>query len=152
MMKRGFWISLAALAAGVLPVSADAAPAPRALLEGMVCARASNPLDRAVGITAVMRPVAGTERMELRFQLLRRPAGAPGFSEVQGGDLGVWRHPTDPATLGQRPDDVWRLNKQVANLAGPAVYRFRVTFRWKGTSGRVLEHLVRLSELCSQPG
>jgi hypothetical protein len=144
-------IALVGAASAALTVPAGAAAPPRASLEGMVCARGANPLDRAVAIVAVMRPLPGTERMELRFQLERRAAGTQGFTEVRGGDLGQWRHPTDPPTLGQRPDDVWRLNKEVANLTGPAVYRFRVTFRWTGSGGHALGRMVRLTAPCVQP-
>jgi hypothetical protein len=125
-------------------------PPPRASLQPIVCVRGSNRLDRAVAVTAVMRPVPGTWRMELRFQLERRPSGATAFSQVYGGDLGRWRHPTNPATLGQRPGDVWRLKKEVVNLVAPAVYRFRVTFRWSGSAGQALGQVTRLSGACAQ--
>jgi hypothetical protein len=143
-------IALVCAAFGSLSVAAGAAAPPRASLEPIFCLRAANPLDRAVAVTAVMRPVPGTDRMELRFELERRFAGAQGFSEVHGGDLGLWRHPTDP-TLGQRPADVWKLNKEVVNLVAPAVYRFGVTFRWIGNAGQVLGRVMRLSGTCDQP-
>jgi hypothetical protein len=144
-------IALVGAASAAPTVTASAAVPPRAVLGGMVCERGANPLDRAVAIVAVMRPLPGTERMELRFQLERRAVGTQGFTEIHGGDLGQWRHPTDPSTLGQRADDVWRLDKQVANLTGPAAYRFRVTFRWTGNAGHELGRVVRLTAPCDQP-
>ena len=156
-MHRAGLIGLIALVcAGSGAFSAGAAgavgtaPPPRASLQPIVCVGGSNQLDRAVAVTAVMRPVPGTRRMELRFQLERRMSGATAFSQVYGGDLGRWRHPTNPATLGQRPGDVWRLKKEVVNLVAPAVYRFRVTFRWSGSGGRALGQVTRLSGACAQ--
>lgn len=139
-------MSLTALA----PAAAANTAAPRASLENFACQRASTALDRSIEVTGVMRPMTGTQRMEMKFVLLRRPASGEQFQPVSGGDLGHWRQPT-PATLGQRPSDVWRLRKVVANLSGPAVYRFRVTFRWEGASGTSLGHTTLFSGLCSQP-
>jgi hypothetical protein len=88
--------------------------------------------------------------MELRFRLFEKPRGARSYSDVTGGDLGKWISPQDP-TLGQRPADVWILRKQVVNLTGPAVYRFRVGFRWIGVHGRVLGRQFRWARPCDQP-
>jgi hypothetical protein len=125
-------------------------PLPRASLQGFVCQRAANSLDRVIAATAVMRPVSGTQRMEMRFVLQRRGAGMGSFTTVQGGDLGRWLQPKSP-TLGQRQSDVWRLRKLVANLVGPATYRFRVTFRWSAGLGVVLERTTLTSEACAEP-
>ncbi len=148
-MRRAACAGLAGL---LLSSSAAAAavtrPLPRAALTGGVCRASSNPLDRAVAITAVMRPVAGTKRMELMFQLQEKPLSGGTFTMVKGGDLGHWRR--SPGTLGQRPNDVWRVQKMVANLP-PAFYRFRVGFRWSGASGRLLARTVRLGPSCYQP-
>ena len=96
-----------------------------------------------------MRPLAGTRHMSLKFDLLMSDGGsvrapsscAPGIS---GLDL-----PQDP-TLGQLPGDVWNLRKQVVELGAPAVYRFRVLFRWTGAHGRVIGSAVRYSPRCRQ--
>jgi CARDB len=98
----------------------------------------------------VMRPVPDTRKMQLRFQLYSRANAAPAFSPVIGGDLGTWITPKDP-TLGQRPGDVWNLQKQVADLLAPATYRFRVSFRWLGVHGHVLATAMKLSAMCFQP-
>jgi hypothetical protein len=86
--------------------------------------------------------------MQMRFVLLRELAGQSTFSSVHGSGLGNWLSPPNP-TLGQIPSDVWILNKPVVNLRAPAVYRFRVTFRWIGRSG-VIGSRTRLSPLCTQ--
>jgi hypothetical protein len=87
--------------------------------------------------------------MQLMFVLQRRLAGRSGFSSVRGSELGNWLSPVNP-TLGQLPSDVWNVKKPVVNLPGPATYRFRVTFRWVGSSG-VIGNQTRLSPLCTQP-
>ncbi len=149
-------LAAAASADGALaaPPSADgalAAPPPRAALDQFVCQRAANVLNRAISIQAVMRPVSGTQRMGLKFQLLRKTHRARSFVDVSFGSLGKWVYPTDPPTLGQRPDDVWQYTRLVAKLPGPAVYRFRVSFRWTGTGGSVLQLTSLLSPKCAQP-
>jgi hypothetical protein len=108
-------------------------------------------IDRFVSIRAVMRPVARTRRMEVRFELqeMTRPHGA--YTRVTGGDLGTWLSPTTPTTLGQGPNDVWIISHPVANLHAPAVYRFRVSFRWLGSQLRVLSMESLLSDKCFEP-
>ncbi|MGA2013963.1 MAG: hypothetical protein ABSH51_25995 [Solirubrobacteraceae bacterium] len=124
---------------------------PRAQLEGFVCQKALDPPSRAVGVESVMRPVTGTARMAIRFDLLEHPAGSTTpRSVVRAGDLGVWLTPKNP-TLGQLPGDVWQLDKDVYDLDAPADYRFRVTFRWTGASGQVVATTVRQSAICHQP-
>jgi hypothetical protein len=103
-------------------------------------------LNRAIEITATMRPLPGTQQMALKFVLLERQPGHV-FRQVRGGDLGHWRHP-NPPTFGQNPGDTWVVTKQVVNLA-PAVYRLRVTFRWFGR-GAVIGRTTRLSPACHQ--
>ena len=146
---------LAATLALVLGLCGSAAEAdqspeqPRAALERFACQHSANALDRAVAVTALMRPVTGTAHLELRFNLQRKSTAHGSFTNVSGGDLGKWRSPSDP-TLGQRADDVWIVDKQVANLAAPAVYRFRVAFRWLGADGRPLSRELLASPRCVQ--
>lgn len=120
-----------------------------AQLTGFACARALDPANRAISVQAVMRPVAGTRAMAIQVALLEQPTGARAMLPVRSGDLGRWISPSE-AGLGQRPGDVWRLDKAVVNLEAPAVYRFRVSFRWTGTRGRVIGRATRVSGLCRQ--
>lgn len=136
----------AAVATPVVPVSA--ATPPRAQLATYSCTHALEPGARAIGIKAVMRPLSGTRKMAMRFELLQRSPGQPA-QEVSGGDLGVWRTPPTP-TLGQLPGDIWRLQKSVYNLAVPFTYQFRVSFRWTGRNGKVLGTATRSSHTCRQ--
>ena len=142
-------LAVAGLIGGWSPAVAGATAPPRASLQDFVCQPAANELSRLIGVTAVMRPMLGTQRMQLMFVLQRRLAGRSRFSTVRGRGLGNWLSPLNP-TLGQLPSDVWRVNKPVINLPGPATYRFRVTFRWVGSSG-VIGYQARLSPLCTQP-
>ncbi len=128
--------------------SAFAATPARSLLSAFSCTHALDPGARAVGVKATMRPLTGTRKMAMRFELLQRSPGLP-VQEVSGGDLGVWRSPPNP-TLGQLPGDVWRLQKSVYNLAVPFTYQFRVTFRWTGVHGKVLGTATRYTHTCRQ--
>ncbi len=151
-MKRVFIISLAVAllgAAGAVAATASGAGS-RAHLRHFVCQRALDPAARAVSVTAVMRPLTGTAKMALRFELLSRAAGASTMNPISGGDLNTWISPPNP-TLGQRAGDVWILNKQVVNLMAPATYRFRVLFRWTGARNRVLASTEQTSPRCYQP-
>jgi hypothetical protein len=122
---------------------------PLAHVKGLLCQHALDPPARGVSITAVMRPLKGTKKMQLRFQLLSKAKPTGPYSSVSGGDLGTWITPAN-TTLGQRSGDVWILHKQVVNLAA-ADYRFRVSFKWFGAHGRVLGSATRDSDVCSQP-
>ncbi|HEX3978700.1 MAG TPA: CARDB domain-containing protein [Solirubrobacteraceae bacterium] len=139
----------AAAAVAVAPVaSVSAAASPRSQLTAFTCTHALDPGARAVAVKATMRPLTGTRRMAMRFELLQRTPGLP-VQEVSGGDLGVWRTPPNP-TLGQLPGDVWRLQKSVYNLEVPFTYQFRVSFRWTGLHGKVLGTATRYTRSCGQ--
>jgi hypothetical protein len=129
------------------PLGVASAATPRAELTHFVCRQAQNPRHREMAVTAVMRPLSGTQAMEMKFSLLRQAAGARSFTQVHSGDLDKWIHPSDP-TLGQRPADVWQVKKTVSDLAGTAVYRLKVTFRWIGSRHRRLDQAVRLTTIC----
>src|SRR5437764_14163217 len=93
----------AALAIAAPPLAAASTPAPRrSALRDFGCHRSSDSLSRWIGVTAVMRPVSGTQHMAMKFQLLRKRPHRQSFVDVSGGDLGKWIHPTNPPTLGQR--------------------------------------------------
>jgi len=145
-------VPIAFVAAGVLAYAASSAAAPvsppRASLRAFVCQRGLDPPSRGISVQSVMRPIPGTERLAVRFELLRRQTGATVL--VRGGHLGTWISPAN-ATLGTRVDDVWQVTKSVVDLAAPADYRFRVSFRWLGRHGRILGQAMRLTEKCHQP-
>lgn len=128
--------------------AASGAPA-RAQLRGFACHPALDPPNRLVSVTAVMRPLSGTMRLSLKFDLLVSRGASTPHRVVRAGDLGAWITPQNP-TLGHLPGDVWNLHKTVVELAAPATYRFRVWFRWTGAHGRVLGLAVRYSRTCHQ--
>jgi hypothetical protein len=122
----------------------------RAQLRSFVCGRALDPPARALSVTAVMRPVAGTQHMQINFVLLEKVGGGA-WSSVAGPHFGVWISPQNQPTLGQRPGDVWKVPFPVADLAAPASYRLEVSFRWLGQHGVVLAAVTRLTRGCWQP-
>jgi hypothetical protein len=157
-MKRWLVIagSLAALAvpapATGLPAAgspATGASAGKATLQGFQCITALDPSARAMTVSSVMRPLAHTVRMAVRFDLLESPKRGGPITTVRYGDLGKWKSIADQPR-GQRPITKWIVNKQVRDLA-TAYYHFRVSFRWTGSHGKVLGSAVRASDVCFQP-
>lgn len=129
-----------------------ARPPSRAVLSHLVCEKALDPVARAVSVTATMRPVPGTQRLEMRVKLLRRQPHQ-GFTAVPvpaGSKLGSWITPAD-ASLGQQPGDIWKVQFPVADLLAPATYRFQAQFRWLGAHDRQLALAERVSRDCHQP-
>jgi hypothetical protein len=139
-----------ALALDAGTAAAQSPPPPRDQLEGFVCQTALDPPARAVSIQAVMRPLTGTSKLQMKFELLRQTKSQTRFVSVHGRGLGTWISPDDP-TLGQRPGDVWILNHPVVNLTAPATYRFRVTFKWIGAQGQTLGTATQAGPTCYQP-
>jgi hypothetical protein len=144
-------VAACALAVGSATASAQSSPAPpNDQLRSLVCQKALDPPARAVSIQAVMRPVTGTAKMQMKFQLMRQSKPHGRFVAVKGRGLGSWISPSDP-TLGQQSGDVWILNHPVVNLAAPATYKFKVTFKWTGTQGQTLGTDTLVSTTCYQP-
>jgi hypothetical protein len=141
---------LAAASIGSATASGATAPSPRDELRSFVCQKALDPPARAVSVQAVMRPVSGTSRMQVRFDLMRQTTPGGRFKLVRGRLLGSWLSPQNP-TLGQVPGDVWIVNHPVVDLPAPATYRFRVSFRWIDSAGRQLSSAVQSSPNCYQP-
>jgi CARDB len=149
-MKRNALIVFCALATGLIAASTVGADASRSRLGSPMCVTALDPASRAISVTAVMRPVSSTTKMQLKFDLLSRAGSSRPFARVRGGDLNTWVTPKDP-TLGQQPNDVWNLIKQVVDLKAPATYRFKVAFRWLGAHGKMLGTVVKTGPTCYQP-
>lgn len=141
---------LATAPIGSAVASGASAPAPRDQLRSFVCQKALDPPARAISVQAVMRPVSGTAKMQMRFELMRRSKTGEPFRLVRGRLLGSWTSPPNPS-LGQRPGDVWIVNHPVVDLPAPATYRFRVSFRWTNAAGQKLSTAVQTSPNCAQP-
>lgn len=154
MTRVGFALGLAAgvaaAAIGSATASGASAPPSRAQLGSFVCQKALDPPARAISVQAVMRPVTGTSKMQVRFDLMRQSSPGGPFKLVRGRLLGSWISPSNP-TLGQRSGDVWIVNHPVVDLPAPATYHFRVSFRWVGSRGQQLATAVQSSANCYQP-
>jgi len=138
------------LALGSGAAAATTTPPPNDQLRSFVCQKALDPPARAVSVQAVMRPLTGTSKMQMKFELLRQLKPHTRFLAVHGRGLGSWISPDDP-TLGQQAGDVWILNHPVVNLIAPATYKFRVSFKWIGAQGQTLGTATQASPTCYQP-
>lgn len=118
----------------------------RDAIGAIACHQAINPLQRDVSVQATMRPLTGTQTLQIKFSLNLTVSGEPATAVVAGG-LGQWLTPSDP-TLGRRSGDIWKLSKSVYNLGGGS-YQFAVAFRWLGASGTVLKTGTLHSSSCS---
>jgi hypothetical protein len=121
----------------------------RAQLRSSDCHEALDPQDRSISVKAVMRPLPGTQKLQLKFDLLLGHDGSSAQSSVHAGNLGTWLSPRNP-TLGQVPADVWNFKKSIFQLDAPAIYRFKVSFRWLGSGGRVIGSAVHYTKRCRQ--
>ena len=150
--KRLLGVGAAVMCALARPgtAAAQSTPPPNDQLRSFVCQKALDPPARAVSVQAVMRPVTGTSKMQMKFELMRQTKPHTRFVAVHGRGLGTWISPTDP-TLGQQAGDVWILNHPVVNLAAPATYKFKVVFKWIGAQGQTLGMATQASPTCYQP-
>src|SRR5205085_5926213 len=120
-----------------------------AQLRSSVCHNALDPQNRTTSVKVVMRAMAGTQKLQLKFSLLVGRDGSSPQTSVRGKNLGVWLTPKNP-TLGQLSGDVWNFQKSVVELDAPATYQFRVSFRWLGAGGHVIGSAVRYGKPCRQ--
>jgi hypothetical protein len=149
-LRHGVVAAVCALAVALGAATAGAATPSTDQLSSFVCQKALDPPARAVSVQAVMRPVPGTAKMQMRFELMRQWHPGARFMVVRGRFLDSWLSPQDP-TLGQRPNDVWIVKHPVVNLTAPATYRFRVSFRWTGAQGQHLATAMQTTAGCYQP-
>ena len=91
-----------------------------------------------------MRPVPGTDRMQVRFTLQVREGALPLWRRVVAAGLDEW--------LTSAPGvSRYSYTKTVRNLAAPAAYRAVVRFRWLDAGGAVLARSRATSRTCRQP-
>ena len=90
----------ALLAAGTAsagtPSGGQSSLSPRAQLTGFSCHRALDPASRSISVTAVMRPLTGTQHLALRFDLLSTSPLTGITTAVHFGDLGTWKTAEQP--------------------------------------------------------
>ncbi len=119
------------------------APALSAALE--TCETSALPAGRVASFVGSMPAVAGTERMQMRFDLQRRQAGEKLWHRLLGVQgFGVWE-----SALPGRAGFVF--HKRVDGLQVPASYRAIVRFRWYRADGTVARHARKRTTVCAQP-
>jgi hypothetical protein len=130
----------AAAAGAAAPGRSDA----RARL--VACKPALDQLSRSLVVDSVMRALAPGDRMQMRFDLYQRKPSALRFRRMAppGVGLGVW----NPSTPGFSR---FRYRKAIQNLAAPAVYFVKVSYRWLDAAGTVTARTARRTGLCNQP-
>lgn len=120
---------------------AAAGPVLRTSAKLTECATGATPDERYARYSALMRVVAGTDRMGVRFDLYARADDDEPFHRVDAPRLGTWSYSTA---------DIYRKGLQVTNLA-PATYRATVSFRWLDADGHVIASSKRRTETCTEP-
>ena len=100
--------------------------------------------ERFVEFRGVMRQVAGSETMWMRFGLQERLGDRP-FARTRVPGLSAWRK--------SRPGVLRFVHRQrVLGLAEGSKYRARVRFRWYDADGNLVKETVRRSPSCRQGG
>jgi CARDB len=97
--------------------------------------------DASAAFYGRMRPVAGSDRMWMRFTILERQAG--GYEPLRARGLSLW-HRSKPGV------SAFGYRQTVRGLQPGGVYRARVSFRWYSPEGELLERTRRTSPACRQ--
>jgi len=142
-MHRAWLTALATLAVAA-PASAAPATAPpdAAKVRLVACHTGADPSARSLTVDASMRAIAGSARMQLRFDLYRQRRGR--LVAVGGPGLGNWNLATPGVAR-------LRFRKTIANLPAPGVYRVLVRYRWLDADGTSVATARRLTLPCTQP-
>jgi CARDB protein len=143
MVRRLILMACAGLLA--LPAAAQSATAPRASAQLDRCHPSLDAAQRYAAFSGAMRSLrGGQDRMDMRFDLYRRPRGGVVFKRVAAPGLGMWNR-ANPG-VGR-----FRFRQKVENLSAPAGYRAVVSFRWIGADGRVFARAQHVTLVCAQP-
>ena len=135
-----FAVPLMILAAAVPAAPASAKGADAALPADVRLAGCSVE-DSSAEFYGRMRPVAGAERMAMRFTLLERHSD--GYQRLQAPGLSRW-HRSRPGV------GAFGYRQTVRGLQPGGAYRARVSFRWYSADGEVVERTRRTSRACRQ--
>ena len=143
-MKHRILIGALGAAALALPASATAATQRTYSAPLVSCTTGLLPTQRSLEVDAVMRPIGRAARMALRLDLLQRTPQTGAYARIGGPGLGIWKrsHKNVPS---------FELDQRVDNLAAPASYEMRVSFRWYSASGKVLRTSHRTTKACHEP-
>lgn len=143
MRRIALLASVAALGVAVAALAQPAFPPLKARL--VTCQTGADAADRYAIFTGSMPAQPGARTLAMRFELLERQAGSRAFSLVHLPRWGVWER----TTRGGVPGFIF--TKRVEQLAAPAAFRARLTFRWRDRNGDVLRTAHRTSGVCRQP-
>ena len=136
-MRRALLVSLLFMAA--FPAAAQAAS-----VKLLACVPALEGAERSATFEARVRPLAGSERIQVRFTLQLREAATATWRRVAAPGLDAW--------LTSAPGvSRYFYSKTVQNLAAPATYRMLVRFRWLDGGGDVVARSRAASRSCRQP-
>jgi hypothetical protein len=133
---------LAAVPADALAVEPAERPPLRARL--VACETGATAAVRYAIFTGSMPALPGAARMEMRFDMLQRHVGGPGYSRVPLPKWGQWEHTERRGIAG------FIFTKRVEQLSAPATYRAAVRFRWFDSAGHLLRTARRISAPCRQ--
>jgi hypothetical protein len=97
--------------------------------------------ERSAAFYGRMRPIAGGERMWMRFAVLERQAD--GYQPLHAPGLSRW-HRAKPGV------SAFGYRQAVRGLQPGGVYRARVSFRWYSAGGELVERTRRTSGACRQ--
>lgn len=138
--------SLLALGGAGLGGVAHAQSAPPPLAAKLVtCQTGAAAADRFAVFSGSMPAIRGARTLEMRFELLERQPGGQGFARVVLPRWGTWEKTTRRGVPG------FIFTKRVEQLAAPAAFRARLTFRWLDRRGATLRTARRTSPTCHQP-
>jgi hypothetical protein len=116
-----------------------------AMLESCVAASTAQTGGTAM-FAAQMTSLPGTYELEMRFEILEHQPGQPAFHRPLGTGapgLGSWRVSGPHVAILKDFDEV-------TNLAGPALYKVRVRYRWLDAEGHPIHWAERETEPCKQ--
>jgi len=114
------------------------------------CHRAPTIDQRVASVATWMRPVPNGQHLAVKVDLWERSPGQKWAMRTDVPGLGGWVTPSD-AGVGSRSGDVFKYRQAVGRLEVPAVYRFRVAFRWLDADGNVVREAGRSTGVCRQP-
>jgi hypothetical protein len=147
-MDRAKWIGSLVVAGllagpGIAVAQTMEAPPLSAALES--CTPSALPAQRVASFVGSMPATKGADRMQMRFELLRRDPGEKLWHAVSGlKGFDVWES-SMPARAG------FVFHKRVDGLRVPASYRAVVRFRWRDADGAVVRSARKRPESCEQP-
>lgn len=141
-MRRAV-LTLAALAALVVPAVASAGDAPRLRAAVTSCRTGDEASARAAVFTASMPAADDTVRMAIRFDLQQRTVDGGVWERVRARSFGRWER-SDRGVAG------FVYAKDVHGLSAPGEYRAIVRFRWWSADGR-RRTVRRVTRSCRQP-